>query len=269
MASDIGGIDFSSQIHRADSASNRSIERISSGSRLNNAGDGAADVSISNRFSSQIRAFAQSARNASDAVSLVQVASGSLEAVSDNLQRLRELALQASNGPLNTSDLQSLNKEAQQLKDEVSRVTRTSQFNNVPVLSEPREVTVQLGASEADRIQLQTLDLDNRLLELDFDRIDLSSREGANAALSIIDNTQLEVVTGQTQLGAVINRFEASINTLGEGRENTTRAQSRVSDADIAKEVSELTRNEIKKEVSIAMQTQANQQGEVVLQLLS
>lgn len=247
----------------------QSLERLSSAKRINSAADDAAGLAISSGFNAEIRGFTQATRNASDGISLAQTAEGDLGSITDSLQRLRELALQAGNGTLNDSDRRALNAEAQQLKDEITRVTETSNFNGNALLSEDRSLNLQVGSNAGETIAIETRNFQEQLESSGFNDIDLSSTEGANAALSAIDDSLDNVNAVRSDFGAVANRLEAVTGQLSERRINSEASNSRIEDADFAREIAEKTRNEILLNASIISQTNQNQRGEFVLQLLS
>jgi len=264
----IGG-GASSSINRAQNNIDRSSERISSGLRINSAADDAAGLAISNRLSAQGSEFSQSIRNASDGISLAQTALGALSSVTENIQRLRELSLQAANGILNESDRKALNAEAGQLKAEISRVFESSEFNGVPLFSNDAEVNIQVGSGKEDAIAIQKTNLVEQLESINFASLNLSSAQGAQSALGTLDQLQEGLGAATTQFGASINRFTSTIDQLGSSLENSESARSRIQDADFAREASELASSRILLDVGIALQAQANQDRASVLNLLS
>lgn len=265
MASNIG---ISGSINSASQGVANSARRISSGLRINSAGDDAAGQAISNRLVSQITEFSQSMRNASDGISLAQTASGDLSNITDNIQRLRELSLQAANGILNSSDRKAIGAEASQLSAEITSVIERSNFNGVPLLSSDESISIQVGSESGNSVDIQTTNLQDTLGTLDFANLDLSSAAGAQEALGLLDELQGSVDGAATEFGASINRFESTINNLGVSQVNAEASRSRIQDADIAKEVSELAKFKIMQEVGIALQVQANENNALVLNLL-
>ena len=247
----------------------RSSERIASGERINSAADDAAGLAIVNRFDSQINEFSQSARNANDAISLLETAEGGLDSVTQNLQRLNELALQASNGILNDADRDALNQEASQLLDEVRSTIDNTQFNNRPILSESENISIQLDDSEAGSVELALENFSSVAEELGFDEIDLSNPESAQNALGIVADFQSQLDGASAEIGAQINRFDSSINSLLNSEVTATESRSRIGDADVAREISELVGTQVRQDASIAVQAQANESARDVLRLLS
>ena len=266
MTTGIGGI--GSTINQANIGIQRASERISSGRQINAAEDDAAGFALANRLSRQINEFSQSSRNANDGVSFLQTAEGGLSSVTQNLERIRELSLQASNGTLNDSDRQALNEEAQQLRDEVVRTVETTSFNGQTLLNNDESTNIQLGADETNSVDISVDNLGQFLDDIDFENLDISTVEGAQGALDLVDQTQTQVDSSLSDIGAQTNRLESSVNTLFNSEIEASGSRSRIEDADLAREVTDLTTDELRRDVSIAIQSQANQQGRNVLRLL-
>lgn len=252
-------------INSAQSSAARASERIASGLRINRAGDDAAGLAISNRLVSSITEFSQSIRNAGDGISLAQTANGDLSSMTENLQRLRELSIQAANGILNDKDREAIGAEAKQLGAEIARIAENSNFNGVPLLSSDKGLSIQVGG---DGLEIQTANLQEELVNLGLADLDLSSAAGAQSALLVIDELQVAVDGVATEFGASVNRLESTINTLGLSQVNAEASRSRIQDADIAREVSVLARSLILLEAGIALQAQANNNRSLVLNLL-
>ena len=269
MVSSINSSYISPGIRPAQEGFEQAARNISSGSRINSAADDAAGLAIATRFSSQVTGFDQAMRNSADGISMAQTASGGLESISENLLRIRELALQASNGALNDSDRKAINAEATQLRDEITRVIETTSFNGVPLLSRDEPIGFQVGAGAGEQVTVSTADLLAKLQESGLADLDLSSQAGAQAALTAADDFQQETLTVASEFGASINRFDSIIKQLDTSKINAEESRSRIADADIAREASEMVKNKIKLQASIAVQGHANQQAEQVLRLLS
>lgn len=265
----VSSANYASAIQQASSSVAASSERIASGSRINRASDDAAGLVISNRLSAQISGFSQSIRNANDGVSMLQTADAGLSSLTEGIQRIRELALQAANGTLNSEDRKIINTEAQQIKEELSRTVETSQFNNRPLLRDNSPVSLQVGAEEGDRLDLKLGDLEQALLDAGLNDLDLSTAEGANSALGSLDQVQERVNLSIGDVGAGLNRLASTIETLSSSEISAQAARSRIQDADMAKEISELTANRIKEEIALAMQAKANANKGQVLTLLN
>lgn len=258
----------SSNFVQSNSGVQQSSERIASGKRINNAEDDAAGLAIANRLSSQINEFSQSVRNGNDGKSFLQTADGALSSITESLQRIRELALQASNGTLNSNDRKALDAEAQQLKDEITRTVETTEFNGQSVLNNGDEIGVQLGSSEDDRISVGVDNFAQILEDAGLEDLDLTSASSAADALSTVDDIQSSVDSSLANIGAQSNRIDSSINSLLNREENAAASRSRIEDADIAKEATELAANTIRRDISIALQAQANSNSGNVLRLL-
>jgi len=239
-----------------------SIARLSSGLRVNSARDDAAGLAIATRMSADIRGMDVAKRNANDGISALQVADGTLGSVSDNLQRMRELAVQSANGTLTASDRTNLNAEFQALNTEIGAQVADANFNGVALLG-GGSLTVQTGADNGDTVAINLVDASN------FDvGGDVSSAANANTALTAID-TQLDALnTGRSNLGAGINRLDAVVSNLSTTTTNLSSARGRIMDADFATETANLTRSQILQQAGTAMLAQANQLPNNVLSLL-
>ncbi len=269
MVSSINTSFVSSGIRPAQEGFEQAARNISSGKRINSAADAAAGLAIATRFSSQVSGFDQAIRNSADGVSMAQTAGGALDSINDNLQRIRDLSLQASNGSLNDSDRQALNAEATQLRDEITRVVKTSSFNGTPLLSRDEPINFQVGAGAGEQVNVSTADLLAKLEESGLKNLNISTQAGAQTAITSTDDFQKETLAAASDFGASINRFDAITRQLETSKINAEDARSRIADADIAREASEMVKNKIKLQASIAVQGQANQQAEQVLRLLS
>ena len=269
MVSSINSTFVSPGIRQAQEGFDQAANRISSAQRINSAADDAAGLAIATRFSSQISGFDQAARNSADGISLAQTASGDINSINDNLLRIRELSLQASNGALSDSDRQALNAEATLLRDEINRIAESSSFNGIPLLSQQEGVSFQVGADAGQTVNVPTADLLAKLQESGLDQLDISTQAGAQAAVTAADDFQTETLRAATDFGASINRFDSVVNQLETSEINAEASRSRIQDADLARQSSELVRNQILLQTSIAVQGQANQQAGLVLRLLS
>ena len=248
-----------------------SMQRLSSGLRVNSAKDDAAGLAIAERMSSQIRGMNVAIRNANDAISLAQTAEGATGKIGDALQRMRELAVQSANGTNNEGDRDNLDTEFQQLKAEVTRLIDGTKFNGTALLNSASTLTFQVGAgTEAtDRIDVDMDDLktsvDTAISALEVTGADNSL---ANAAIDALDDAITAVTDARANFGAVQNRFDSVIANLQVSAENLTGARSRIVDADFAVETAALSRSQILQQAGNAMIAQANQQPQLVLSLL-
>ncbi|WP_157729855.1 flagellin [Bacterioplanes sanyensis] len=255
---------------RADNSSNSTLQPLASGKRINSAADDAAGLAIATRFSSQINATQQAVRNGLDAQSLIQTEDGALSGINDNLLRLKELAVQQGNGILSDSDRQLVAREAEQITAQIQETVAQSQFNGKPLFQaqdSASDFRFQLGSSEQDAVTLSanTLasDIEQTLAGLDF-----GSADGA-AVLSGLGELQQQVTERRTELGAVSNRIDASIDNLRQQNESAQAARSRIEDADFAKVASERAREQFLQQAQISTQSQANANASDVLRLLS
>lgn len=245
----------------------KSSEKLSSGYRINRAADDAAGLSISEKMRTQIRALNQAQANAQDGVSLVQTAEGAMNEVSDMLSRMKELAVKASNGTYNTSDLDAINKEFAALSTAIDNIANKTKFNGIGVLDgSSNSVVIQIGDSGGDIV---TISLQNiKLSSLSINGQSLATIGGASAALSAIDADIGTVNKARSAFGAVQNQLEHTFNNLGATTENLQAAESRIRDTDMAKEMMAYTKFNILQQASTAMLAQANQSTQGVLQLL-
>ena len=242
-----------------------SLERLSSGLRINHAKDDAAGLAISERLTAQIRGLNQAQRNANDGISLVQTADGAMDEISNSLQRMRELAVQASTGTVNASDKASLNAEFTQLRTSISNIVSRTSFNNVNLLDgSTASVSIQTGhkAGETSTVTLEDMSAVNTALS----SLDLTS--DASAAITSLDTQLNTVSSGRADLGALQSSLESTVRNLANVSENLQAARSRVRDADFAAETANLTRSQILQQAGAAMLAQANALPQNVLSLL-
>lgn len=256
-----------------------SIQRLSSGLRVNSAKDDAAGFAISSRMESTIRGQNVAMRNANDAISYSQTAEGALGNIADNLQRMRELAVQAANGTNGVEDAGYLQEEFLQLQSEISRIVDATKFNGVSVM-DGAAVTFQVGAGTSDdnKITVDGLtDLTDAAAKTQVAVADTVLIDGADAAeiqtnaaaaLTAIDEALVEVNSESVKHGAIQNRFNAVIANLEVSVENQTTARSRIMDTDYAAETAELARTQILQQAGMAMLAQANQLSNGVMALL-
>jgi flagellin len=239
----------------------RSMERLSSGNRINRAADDAAGLAISEKLRGQIRGLSQAQRNAQDAVSLVQTAEGSLNEVHSMLQRVRELAVQYQNGTLSSSDQAAITAEAAQLASEIQRIGTTADFNGIKLLDGSQTtISFQVGANDADTIAVKTDDLDAQV-SMGYDVTTSSSIANIDTAISAVSALR-------GGFGAVQNRLEHTLNNLATYQENLISSESRIRDVDMASEMVNFSKNQILQQAGTSMLAQANQAPQSVLSLL-
>ena len=255
-------------------ASGKSMEKLSSGLRINRAGDDAAGLAISEKMRGQIRGLDQASRNAQDGISLIQTAEGSLNEVHSILQRQRELAVQSANDTNVEADRKALKDEFDQLSNEIERIKDNTEFNTQKLLDGTAGTDgiglIHVGANEKQTIEIDftTAGVDLSAAYTAVSGLDISSQTGADAAITAV-NTQLESVSsGRSYLGAIQNRLEHTTANLANTSENLTAAESRVRDVDMAKEMMNFSKNNILSQAAQAMLAQANSQPQGVLQLL-
>lgn len=246
----------------------KSLEKLSSGLRINRAGDDAAGLAISEKMRAQIRGLEQATRNAQDGISLIQTAEGGLNEIHAMLQRMRELAVQAANGTYSSNDLEAIKGEMDELLNEIDHIAQSTDFNGTNLLNNSEQITLQIGYSDQTYDQL-TLDLSKIQADkstLEVNTIDVTTN--AVEAITAIDKAIQKVSDARAYLGANQNRLEHTINNLQTTAENMTAAESRIRDVDMAKEMMEFTKNNILVQAAQAMLAQANQVPQGVLQLL-
>jgi flagellin len=259
-----------------------SMQRLSSGLRVNSAKDDAAGLAIAERMNTQVRGMNVAMRNANDAISLSQVGEGALGKVSDIFQRMRELAVQAANGTNNDDDRVSLNREYLQMAQEATRTLGGTQFNGVSILASTGTNTFQIGANSSSLIDRLTFDNFNWSTATNITAVvgtavitgtstaptAITDTAGAQAAITAIDSAINAVNSQRATFGAVQNRFENVISNLMVATENQSAARSRIMDADYAAETSNLSRAQILQQAGNAMVAQANQLPQQVMSLL-
>jgi len=246
------------------------LQRLSSGLRINSAKDDAAGLALSERLTSQVRGYNQAIRNAGDGISLVQTAEGGIEAITNSLQRMRELAVQAANFSLTTDDRSAVNAEFSELRKEIDRVAGQTKFNGKQLLDGSFTTSAfQVGANVNETIDVAAIaNLAASALGLTAAGVDMSSAANANTAITAVQTAIDTVTTARSKLGASINRFEQTISNLRVTVENLTSARSRIQDADFAAETAALTRLQILQQSGMAVLSQANNLPQSVLALL-
>ncbi|MEH7899401.1 flagellin Hag [Bacillus pumilus] len=289
----IAALNTLNRLSANNGASQKNMEKLSSGLKINRAGDDAAGLAISEKMRGQIRGLEMASKNAQDGISLIQTAEGALTETHSILQRVRELVVQAGNtGTQDDTDLGAIQEEIANLVQEIgdgsgkNGISDRTEFNGKKLLNgdfETATLTFQIGANKAQKldVNIKAMSADklgtdptdatktvSALKVTDFATIAAGAAGGFNDQLDIVDNAIKQVSDQRSKLGAVQNRLEHTINNLGASSENLTAAESRIRDVDMAKEMSEFTKNNILSQASQAMLAQANQQPQNVLQLL-
>jgi flagellin len=244
--------------------------KLSTGLRISSASDDAAGLAISERLRSQVRSLDQAKRNANDGISLVQTAEGALNEVSSILVRLRELAIQASNGSVSNQDKDTLNEEFTSLVSEVNRIGSSTEFNGIKLLDgSSSSVSFQVGYGTTSGIDTLAVSLSPALsTSLSLQSLDIGSGGTTTTAISNIDDAINTISSLRGSLGAIQNRLGSTINNLAVTTENLSAAESRIRDVDVAYETAQLTRNNILQQASISVLSQANSQPQSALSLL-
>ena len=273
------------QSSTAQAALGTAMARLSSGMRINTAKDDAAGLAIGERMNSQVRGMTVAIRNANDGISMTQTAEGGLSTISGMLQRMRELAVQAVNSTNQGTDLSAMDKEYQQLAQEIDRTIRDTQFNGVPILQSTADFTFQVGANSGQIITINSVDLNatgaaapNALGDITsstagaggpFSTLNTASNIDNGANISALDLAIQAVNEQRASLGAVQSRFDNTIANLQSSVENQSAARGRIMDADFAAESAALSRAQILSQASTAMIAQANQAPQSVMKLLN
>ncbi len=253
-------------------AMDKTLEKLSSGQRINRAGDDAAGLAISENLKAQIRGMGQAERNAQDGVSLVQIAEGALAEVSNILIRLRELSVQAASDTIGNTERKFLNVEFEQLTSEVDRIANSTEFNRVPLLNGTGAVfDIQIGTRNdpiSDRLTFDASSADVNVAALGLNLASVADKISSQNSLSSIDQAIISVSGIRADFGALQNRLQSTINNIAVGVENLSSANSRVRDADIASETAELTKNNILVSAGTSVLAQANASTKNALNLI-
>ena len=250
----------SRQLNQAQNSKNTQLERLASGNRINSAKDDAAGLSISTRLEAQDRSTQAALRNSLDGTSRIQVESGALSSVTEDLQRIRELKVQQNNGLLNDQDKAAIQSEIDQRSEAVSSIFSDTDFNQKAVFEEG-SLDFQVGANPGDTITLNTKDLAQSFEDAGFS-------SGSELSLEQIDDALAQVASRQSELGATENRLSSNAQFLELKSENNQAANSRIRDTDFAEAVSEKNKADIMSQVAISVQSQANISSKFALKLL-
>ena len=272
-------------------AMSQAMERLSTGVRINNAGDDAAGLAISSKMTSQINGLNMAVRNANDAISLLQTADGAAIEISNMLQRMRELAVQGASGTITSTDRTALNTEFTALRDQIDEIANNTQWNGVAILNgnttihenqnTANQVNFHVGANASQTIVLDLGDFNLAagavtatggrsvgIYGADISATALSSRSASNTAITTVNTAIAGVEAYRAKFGSTINRLEYAADNLANVSQNTSASRSRILDTDYAAETTELARSQIIQQAATAMLSQANQQAQTVLALL-
>lgn len=274
IRTNVASLEAQRNLSSTQSMLDSSMARLSSGYRITSAGDDAAGLGVSTQLEAQIASYNQAVRNANDGVSVVQTTEAALDNTANILTRLRELAMESASDGVGDSDRGYINTEATQLQDEMDRVAQTTNFNGTNLLNGSAttlDFHVGVNATSNDVISFTTLDATVSTLfgtNSAQTSIDLSTKDGAVSALSVIDGALAEVSNQRSILGATGNRLQDAISTIQAFTEQLSAADSRIKDVDVAEETSQLARASILQQAGVSVLAQANQQPQLALKLL-
>lgn len=262
----VGAMNAHRNLTANNSAMNKTMEKLSSGYRINRAADDAAGLAISEKMRFQINGLQQAQRNANDGISLIQTAEGALTEVHSMLQRINTLANQSVNGTYQSADRSKIQLEVTQLLNEIDNIASKTTFNGITLLSSAKSIDFQVGSESGDTISVNTTVMSTSGLSLTG--LSVSSAANAAAAIATVKAAIEQVSTQRATFGAVQNRLEHTINNLGVNAENLSAAHSRIRDADMAQEMTNFTKNQILVQAGTSMLAQANSVPQNVLKLL-
>ncbi|MBE6024127.1 MAG: flagellin [Cellulosilyticum sp.] len=263
----LSAINTQRQMYKTSTAQAKASEKLSSGLRINRAGDDAAGLAISEKMRGQVNGLNQASRNAQDGISLIQTAEGALDETHSMLQRLRTLSVQSSNGTYVSADRNNIQAEVDQLTAEITEIAKKTQFNKMNLLNgSTGKVEFQVGANSGQTIAVTMQEMTATALSIDA--INLSNATGAKSAITTIDKAINTVSEFRANLGAVQNRLEHTISSVDNSAENLQAAESRIRDTDMAKEMMEFTRTNVLSQATQSMLAQANSKPNQVLSLL-
>ncbi len=269
IVNNISAMNTNRVLGATDGALSKTLEKLSSGLRINRAADDAAGLAISEKMRAQIGGMKQAIRNAQDGISMIQTAEGALNETHSILNRMRDLAVQASNGTVQSDDRDKLQKEFAQLEEEVDRIANTTEFNTMKLLDGTlTSVKFQIGANAGQMISGAIVDMTTTGLSIASLSIDGADETNAQAAITALDTAIGTVSETRADLGAIQNRLEHTISNLGVTMENLAASESRIRDVDMAQEMTQFTKNQILIQSATAMLAQANMKPQAVLQLL-
>jgi len=268
IQNNIEAFDAHRQLQMTSDKLSKSMEKLSSGYRINRAADDAAGLAISQKLEAQIGGVDQAQRNAQDAVSLVQTAEGALSEVQAMLQRVRDLAVQFNNGTLSTSDQAAITAEVAQLCAEIERIGTQTKFNQIALLTGVTSLTFQIGAEDGQTLAVSGTQLFGDTANGITGSVDISVFDFSNVSISAIDDAIENVSASRSQFGSVQNRLEHTLNNLATYQENLQASDSRIKDVDMAEEMVNFTKLQILQQAGTSMLAQANSAPSTVLSLL-
>jgi flagellin len=272
IGTNISAMRASSASTNAEMGLSKAIERLSTGKRINSASDDAAGLAIATRMTSEVRGLSMATRNANDGISLAQTAEGGMNEITNMLQRMRELSVQAANGTLSDGDRDNLQVEFDAMISQIDDVANRTNFNGVNVLNTAGTLNIQTGSSAGEVVTISTSDVTAATLGVNALVIGDSATPAnvdTDAALTAIDAALTTVTTAQATLGASQNRLEATVSSLTNRITNLSESRSRIQDADFSGESMNLAKFQVLSQASTAMLAQANQSQQGVLKLIS
>lgn len=266
----VAAMSASRALQTSSTEQSKSYNRLASGTRITQAGDDAAGLSISEKLKSQIRSLGQAERNANDGVSFIQVAEGGMNEIGNMLIRMRELAIQASSDTIGDTERGFVDKEVQQLKAEVDRIAKVTTFNGTPLINGEagKDLSFHVGASKDDFILFKPEIYNVKADHIGIDGLDYKSADGAREALDVVDHALNMVNGSRADLGAQQNKLQSTINNLAIQKENYSAANSRIRDTDVASESSKLISGNILQQAGVSVLAQANTAPQAALRLL-
>jgi len=267
IQTNVAAMDAHRNLVNTSNSLRQSMERLSSGFRINSAADDAAGLTISTKLGSQVSGLQQAQANSQDAVSLVQTADGSLSEVQSMLQRVRDLAVQYNNGTLSSSDRAAITNEVAQLCSEVSQIASQTKFNGIALLTGGGSITFQVGADDGETLSIKALKLFGTTGTSINSGIFSFSSSGT-VTLASIDSAIDSVSTARSTIGAVQNRLQHTLNNLASYQENLSASQSSIKDVDMAAEMVNFTKLQVLSQAGTSMLAQANSSQQSVLRLL-
>jgi flagellin len=273
IASNVSALRAQNATTSANAGLQQAMERLSTGKRINSAKDDAAGLAIATKMTAEIRGLSAATRNANDGISLAQVAEGAMGEVSNILQRMRELAVQASSGTVSDTDRAGIKKEVDQLKAQITDIATRTTFNGISMLNGSATTTaavsikIQTGTNSGEQVEVLIDAVNLEALGLDTG-FDVDSQTNAEAALGVLQSAINQVSSSRATLGGVQSRLETTVNSLNSQVTNLSDARSRIEDADFSTESTALAKNQILSQASTAMLAQANQSQQGVLSLL-
>jgi flagellin len=262
----VNSISIQNDLNNTNMSMQTSLQRLSTGLRINSAADDAAGLSVSEGLRSQIRGSTQAQQNANDGLALLQIAEGGTSQITDNLQRMRELAVQASNGTYSNTDRGYIQQEYTALASEITRIAEATTYNNTALLSNTSTFSFQISAASAGASSTITFTAVNLSSGLSFGGVSLQST--AQSAIAKIDAALTSVLSLRSTLGSTMNRLDSTVTNLGNMVTNLTSAESQIRDTNFATETTNFTRNQILTQSATSMLAQANQLPSGVLKLL-